>query len=116
LAAKEAEELKRKQMLARLLPRYKGNIRFSKNHLSNILMYVGLREIVRMRRVSKLWDDTFEMMFLRIYAFDSWREKMCIQAIKKLHRESKVDPEWVVYFKEISAEFNTMMKLKDFMK
>lgn len=69
---KEAREKLIAESRARFkaVPRYRGKIRFNKNTLSCIIDYFYTRELIAYRRVNKLWDDTFEMMYIHRYRCD----------------------------------------------
>lgn len=95
------------------MPQYKGKIRFSKNVLSNIFPFLDTRHLLHYRRVSKLWDETLEMVFLRRLSFDHWIEKRFIFNINWLETE---EPAFTPYYNKMRLEFNRLLGLKEFVK
>ena len=50
-----------------------------------------VKNIMRLRLVSKLWDETFEMTFLWKYSFEVWRNKSCHHFVRSVIKEHKAD-------------------------
>lgn len=71
------------------------------------------RHLLHYRRVSKLWDDTLEMTFLRRLSYDHWIEKRFIFNINWLETE---EPAFTPFYNKMRLEFNKLLGLKEFAK
>ena len=115
-AKREAKENHEKLVAAhkaRLLPKYNGNIKFSKNVLSNIFIFFDTRLLIHYRRVSKLWDDALEMTFLYRLKVEVWRDKRFIFNINWLETE---EPKFTPFYNEIKKDFGRLLTYKEFLK